>query len=173
MMLPTSLSTLSGDAPGYVAEITTRGGVRRGNCATGRTGTASAPAMMIASATIQAKIGRSIKKDDTQYPANYMRVIKGRPFVIIRDSIGRGFSSIDQDRVFSCANWQHINELRSRRFNRTQARACFAARPPCNPAARPRADRAAGKGPAPQLPRPDAQSARRYFRIAKTSCPAK
>lgn len=29
-----------------------------------------------------------------------MMVIKGRPFVIIRDWIGRGFSSIDQDRIF-------------------------------------------------------------------------
>jgi hypothetical protein len=29
-----------------------------------------------------------------------MMVIKGRPFMIIRDWIGRGFSSIDQDRIF-------------------------------------------------------------------------
>src|SRR5579859_6883055 len=43
-----------------------RGGARRGYCATGSCGMASAPATTMASATIHAKTGRSMKKNGTQ-----------------------------------------------------------------------------------------------------------
>ena len=62
MMAVTALSTVRAEAPGYVAEMLTLGGAMFGYCATGRLGSASTPARMMASAITQAKTGRSIKK---------------------------------------------------------------------------------------------------------------
>ncbi len=61
----TEVSTVAADAPGYSAKMATDGGAIVGYCSIGRVRMASAPATMITIAMTVAKIGRSMKKRDS------------------------------------------------------------------------------------------------------------